>query len=94
MCLSVSFGLYKVYVHCDCCEAMHACVGVCVLLCMRCMHTVFAARQCMRVWECVFGLVQGGCCAAQSWALEHSLSLFCTTMKYPSPVPKYSAMNM
>jgi hypothetical protein len=24
---SVCLGLYKAYAHCDCCEAMHACMG-------------------------------------------------------------------
>jgi hypothetical protein len=43
----------KEHAHGDCCEAMHACVGVCVLLCIRRMVTVIAARRCMRVLVCV-----------------------------------------
>jgi hypothetical protein len=31
------FLLVKVHGHCDCCEAMHACVGVCVRACARLM---------------------------------------------------------
>jgi hypothetical protein len=56
---SVCFDLYKAHTHGDCCEAMHARVGVCVWACTRRMLTVIAARRCMHVWECVFGLVQG-----------------------------------
>ena len=44
MCLSVCFGLYTAYAHGDCCEAMLACVGVCVLACTRRMLMVIAAR--------------------------------------------------
>ena len=51
----------KAHAYGDCCEAMHACVGVCVFACTRRMVTVIAARRCMHVWECVFGLVQGAC---------------------------------
>jgi hypothetical protein len=29
VCDSVCLGLYKALAHCDWCEAMHACVGVC-----------------------------------------------------------------
>jgi hypothetical protein len=29
---SVHFGLSKAHAHCDCCEAMHACVGMCSLM--------------------------------------------------------------
>ncbi len=36
---------------------MHMC-GICVGVCV---FTVVAARQCMHVSECVFGLVQGAC---------------------------------
>jgi hypothetical protein len=61
MCGNVCFALYQVHAHCDCCQAMHACVGVCVLLCIRCMLTVIAARRCMHVWECVFCFVSGAC---------------------------------
>ena len=46
----------KAHGHSDCCEAMHACVGVCVWAWSRRMLTVIAARRCMRLWECVFGL--------------------------------------
>jgi hypothetical protein len=38
VCRSVSLGLYKAHAHCDCCEAMHACVGVCVWTCMYKAH--------------------------------------------------------
>ena len=57
MCGSVCLGLYKAYAHGDWCEAMHGCVGVSVFACTRRMVTVIAARRCMDVWECVFGLV-------------------------------------
>jgi hypothetical protein len=47
---------------------MHACACLCVLMHKRRMCTVVAARQCMRVWKGVFGLVQGhahcDCCKA------------------------------
>ena len=49
-------GMNKAHAHCDCCEAMHACVGVCVWACARRMLTVIAARRCMHVWKCVFGM--------------------------------------
>jgi hypothetical protein len=51
----------KAHAHCDCCEAMHACVEVCVWDWSRRMLTVIAARRCMHVFLCVFGLVQGVC---------------------------------
>ena len=42
----------KAHAQDDCCEAMHAFVGVCVWACTRRMPTViFAARRCMHVWE-------------------------------------------
>jgi hypothetical protein len=40
VCGSVCLGLYKAHGHCDCCEAMHACVGVCVGACARLMPTL------------------------------------------------------
>jgi hypothetical protein len=46
--------VFWLYAHGDCCEAMHVCACLCVLL-----HKVIAARRCMHVWECVFGLAQG-----------------------------------
>jgi hypothetical protein len=49
MCGSVCFCLYRAYAHCICCEAMHACVGVCVWACTRRMLTVIVVRQCMHV---------------------------------------------
>jgi hypothetical protein len=49
MCWSVSFRFYKAYAHGDCCEAMHACVGVRVWACTRRMLTVIAARRCKYV---------------------------------------------
>jgi hypothetical protein len=61
MCQSVCLGLHKAYAHGDCCEAMHACVGVCIWACTNRMVMVIAAKQCMHVCECVFGLVQGVC---------------------------------
>ena len=39
--------------HGDCCEAMHACVGMCVWACTRRMLTVIAARQGMFTKVCV-----------------------------------------
>jgi hypothetical protein len=57
MCGSECLGLVKAHAHCDCCDAMHACVGVCVWACIRHMLTVTAATRCMHVSECVFGLV-------------------------------------
>jgi hypothetical protein len=68
VCGSVYLCLYKVHAHCDCCKAMHACVGVCICACTRCMLTVIAARWCMRVWECVFGLVQSACSLWLLWS--------------------------
>ena len=53
MCGSVCLGLYKAHTHGDCCEAMHACVGVCVWACTRRILTVIAAKQCMHVLLCV-----------------------------------------
>jgi hypothetical protein len=50
----------KAHCHCDCCKAVHACVGV-FLACVERMLAVIAARRCMHVWECVFGLVQSAC---------------------------------
>jgi hypothetical protein len=61
MCGRVCLGLCKVHADGDCCKAMHACVGECVWACARRMLRVIAARQCMHVWESVFGLVQGTC---------------------------------
>ncbi len=52
MCVSVCLGLYKAYVHSDCCEAMHDVSWVCVLVCTRRMLMVIAARLCMRVLVC------------------------------------------
>jgi hypothetical protein len=68
-CACLCVVMHKAHAHGDCCEAMHACVGVCVWACTRRMVTVIAARRCMRVCECVFGLVQGAwshcdCCEA------------------------------
>jgi hypothetical protein len=45
----------------DFCEPVYACVGVCVWAYTRRMLSVIAARRCMRVWECVSGLLQGAC---------------------------------
>ena len=68
MCGSVCLGLYKAHGLCDCCEAMHACVGVCVGACARLMPTlpflegvhvsvheqgVRSARRCMYERMCV-----------------------------------------
>ena len=61
VCGSECLGLYKVHAHCDCCEAMHACVGVCAWACRKRMLTVIAARRCMHVLECVSGLVESAC---------------------------------
>jgi hypothetical protein len=36
--------MHKAYAYCDGCEAMHACVGVCVWACTGCMIPVIAAR--------------------------------------------------
>ena len=49
MCRSVCLVLlHKAYVHVDnCCEAMHAFVGVCVWACTGHMPTAIASRQCM-----------------------------------------------
>ena len=56
----------KAHAHCDCCEAMYACVGVCVWLvkgdcceamnaCVGvCMVTLIAVRLCM---QCMFAVV-------------------------------------
>jgi hypothetical protein len=54
VCFCLCVLMHKVHAHGDCCEAMHACVGVCVWACTRRMVTVIAARRCMRVWECVW----------------------------------------
>jgi hypothetical protein len=51
----------KVYAHCDCCEAMQACVRVCLGLCRAHAHTVIGARRCMHVSDCVLSFVQGAC---------------------------------
>jgi hypothetical protein len=53
--------MHKAHAHCDCCEAMHACDGERVLASTRRMLTVIAARRCMGVWACVFGLEYGAC---------------------------------
>ncbi len=37
---SLWMGLYKAHAHCDCCEAMHACVGVCIWACAMLMPTL------------------------------------------------------
>jgi hypothetical protein len=47
---NVCLGLDKAHGHCDCCEAVHACVGVCRWRTV----TVIAAGRCMHVLECVF----------------------------------------
>jgi hypothetical protein len=52
-------GLYKAHAHSDCCEVMHACVGVCVWACACRALTDLFGRPCMYVSECVFGHVQG-----------------------------------
>jgi len=39
----------KAHGHCDCCEAMHAFVGVYVWAFTRHMRTLIAGRRCMRV---------------------------------------------
>ena len=49
----VCLGLYKALAHCDCCEAMHACVGVCDWDCAMHMHAVIAVRRYMYVLLCV-----------------------------------------
>jgi len=61
VCGSVCLGLVKAHAHCDCCEAMHACVFVRVWACTRRMLTVIAVRRYMHVFLCVFGLAQGVC---------------------------------
>jgi hypothetical protein len=48
----VCVRMHKAHAHGDCCEAMHACVGV--YACMRRMLTGIAVRRCMRVLVCVF----------------------------------------
>jgi hypothetical protein len=77
MCGSVCFCLYKAPAHCVCCEAMHACVGVCVWVCTRRMLTFLAARRCMPcVGVCVWAyarrmltviLLRGDACLCQSF---------------------------
>jgi hypothetical protein len=44
MCGCGCLGLYNAHAHGDCCEAMHACVGVGVWACTMRMLTVIAAR--------------------------------------------------
>jgi hypothetical protein len=63
--------MYKAYAHGDCCEAMHACVGVCVWACTRRMVTVIAARRCMHMWEFLCFCMQqayghNDCCEAMN----------------------------
>jgi hypothetical protein len=55
MCGSVCLSLVKAHGHCDCCEAIYACASYF----SHEQGAVIAARRCMHVWECVFGLVQG-----------------------------------
>jgi hypothetical protein len=65
MCRNVCLGLVKEHAHSDCCEVMHACVGVCVWACTRRMLAVaFAARQCMQFLVNVFLCAVGDCCNA------------------------------
>jgi hypothetical protein len=47
---SVCFDLYKAHTHGDCCEAMHACVGVCVWACTRRVHAHIGAVMPTRVF--------------------------------------------
>ncbi len=67
-CACLCVVVHKGHCHCDCCEAMHACVHACVYVCTRRMLTLIAARRCIHVWECVFGLVKAhghcDCCEA------------------------------
>jgi hypothetical protein len=69
----VFLGLSKAHAHCDCCKAMHACVGVCVWACTRCMLTVIAARRCMFSVVCVFVPYETVClvCALSLLFLKH-----------------------
>ncbi len=53
--------MHKAHAQGDCCEAMHACVGVYFRACKRHMHTLNAARRCIRVSECVFVLCARRC---------------------------------
>jgi hypothetical protein len=59
VCACLCVLVHKAHGHCHFGEAMHACGGERVLACTRRMVTVIAVRRCMRVWECVFGFVQG-----------------------------------
>jgi len=56
-CPRVFVCVNDVYARCDCCEAMHACVGVCFR--MQKAHAHGDCCQAMHV--SVFGLVQGAC---------------------------------
>jgi hypothetical protein len=46
-------ALHMAHAHCDCCEAIHVFVGVCVWAYTKRVVTVIAARRCMRVVVCV-----------------------------------------
>ena len=50
---SVCFGLCNAYAQNHCCEAMHACSCLCVLMHNAHAPSAIAARQCMHVLECV-----------------------------------------
>ena len=50
MCGSECLGLVKAHAHCDCCDAMHACVGVCVWACIRCF---FNFHEVCVLWTCI-----------------------------------------
>ena len=56
-CICARVYMSKVYA--DCCEAMHACVGVCVSAYTRRMINVIAVRQCMRNHATCIGMHNG-----------------------------------
>ncbi len=58
MCLFVC-SYAKVYAYCDCCEAMYACVGVCVGAWTRCILTLIGVKGCTRVLVCALLYTRG-----------------------------------
>ncbi len=53
----VCLGLYEARTHCDCCGAMHACVGVCVWVCTRLELTC----DCCEAMHACVGLCMWAC---------------------------------
>jgi hypothetical protein len=75
VCACLCVLVHKAHGHCDCSEAMHACVRVCVWACARCMLTVLFGRPCTYESECVVLI---------NWSAERVNQIYCLKHQVPA----------